>query len=152
IIESLGLPVTMLKPNPFINAATGTMPPFPPGKTFGTEAGAASDRDLGHYERCISTRMRMADTFTSCQSNATELRNERRGDYVSTTVQVIPHITNEIQDFIVRGASAGWDGKADVAIVEIGGTVGDIESLPFLEAARQMSLRLGRGNAAFIHL
>ncbi|HLU14424.1 MAG TPA: CTP synthase [Burkholderiaceae bacterium] len=152
ILESRGLRVTMLKLDPYINVDPGTMSPFQHGEVFVTEDGAETDLDLGHYERFISTRMRKVNNFTTGQIYESVLRKERRGDYLGKTVQVIPHITNEIQDFIVRGASAAWDGKADVAIVEIGGTVGDIESLPFLEAARQMSLRLGRGNAAFIHL
>ena len=152
ILESRGLRVTMLKLDPYINVDPGTMSPFQHGEVFVTEDGAETDLDLGHYERFISTRMRKVNNFTTGQIYESVLRKERRGDYLGKTVQVIPHITNEIQDFIVRGASAAWDGAADVAIVEIGGTVGDIESLPFLEAVRQMSLRLGRNNAAFIHL
>lgn len=152
ILESRGLRVTMLKLDPYINVDPGTMSPFQHGEVFVTEDGAETDLDLGHYERFITTRMRKVNNFTTGQIYESVLRKERRGDYLGKTVQVIPHITNEIQDFIVRGASAAWDGAADVAIVEIGGTVGDIESLPFLEAVRQMSLRLGRNNAAFIHL
>ncbi len=152
ILESRGLRVTMLKLDPYINVDPGTMSPFQHGEVFVTEDGAETDLDLGHYERFISTRMRKVNNFTTGQIYESVLRKERRGDYLGKTVQVIPHITNEIQDFIVRGAKAAWDGAADVAIVEIGGTVGDIESLPFLEAVRQMSLRLGRNNAAFVHL
>jgi CTP synthase len=152
ILESRGLKVTMLKLDPYINVDPGTMSPFQHGEVFVTEDGAETDLDLGHYERFISSKMRKANNFTTGQIYESVLRKERRGDYLGKTVQVIPHITNEIQDFIVRGAEQAWDGQTDVAIVEIGGTVGDIESLPFLEAARQMSLRLGRNNAAFIHL
>lgn len=152
ILESRGLRVTMLKLDPYINVDPGTMSPFQHGEVFVTEDGAETDLDLGHYERFISARMRKVNNFTTGQIYESVLRKERRGDYLGKTVQVIPHITNEIQDFIERGAKAAWNGETDVAIVEIGGTVGDIESLPFLEAARQMSLRLGRNNAAFVHL
>jgi CTP synthase len=152
ILESRGLKVTMLKLDPYINVDPGTMSPFQHGEVFVTEDGAETDLDLGHYERFISSKMRKANNFTTGQIYESVLRKERRGDYLGKTVQVIPHITNEIQDFIARGADQAWNGATDVAIVEIGGTVGDIESLPFLEAARQMSLRLGRHNAAFIHL
>lgn len=152
ILESRGLQVTLLKLDPYINVDPGTMSPFQHGEVFVTEDGAETDLDLGHYERFISAKMRKANNFTTGQIYESVLRKERRGDYLGKTVQVIPHITNEIQDFIVRGASQAWDGATDVAIVEIGGTVGDIESLPFLEAARQMSLRLGRHQTAFVHL
>ena len=152
ILESRGLQVTLLKLDPYINVDPGTMSPFQHGEVFVTEDGAETDLDLGHYERFISSKMRKVNNFTTGQIYESVLRKERRGDYLGKTVQVIPHITNEIQDFITRGADQSWDGATDVAIVEIGGTVGDIESLPFLEAARQMSLRLGRNNAAFIHL
>ena len=152
ILESRGLRVTMLKLDPYINVDPGTMSPFQHGEVFVTEDGAETDLDLGHYERFISTRMRKVNNFTTGQIYESVLRKERRGDYLGKTVQVIPHITNEIQDFIARGAKAAYQGEVDVAIVEIGGTVGDIESLPFLEAARQMSLRLGRNNAAFVPL
>jgi CTP synthase len=152
ILESRGLQVTLLKLDPYINVDPGTMSPFQHGEVFVTEDGAETDLDLGHYERFISSKMRKANNFTTGQIYESVLRKERRGDYLGKTVQVIPHITNEIQDFIARGATQAWDGATDVAIVEIGGTVGDIESLPFLEAARQMSLRLGRNQAAFVHL
>lgn len=152
ILESRGLQVTMLKLDPYINVDPGTMSPFQHGEVFVTEDGAETDLDLGHYERFISTKMRKANNFTTGQIYESVLRKERRGDYLGKTVQVIPHITNEIQDFIVRGATQAWTGTTDVAIVEIGGTVGDIESLPFLEAVRQMSLRLGRHQTAFVHL
>lgn len=152
ILESRGLRVTMLKLDPYINVDPGTMSPFQHGEVFVTEDGAETDLDLGHYERYITTRMRKVNNFTTGQIYESVLRKERRGDYQGKTVQVIPHITNEIQDFIARGAKDAFNGEADVAIVEIGGTVGDIESLPFLEAIRQMSLRLGRKNTALIHL
>lgn len=152
LLESRGLQVTLLKLDPYINVDPGTMSPFQHGEVFVTEDGAETDLDLGHYERFISSKMRKVNNFTTGQIYESVLRKERRGEYLGKTVQVIPHITNEIQDFIARGAEQSWDGATDVAIVEIGGTVGDIESLPFLEAARQMSLRLGRNNAAFIHL
>ena len=152
ILESRGLKVTLLKLDPYINVDPGTMSPFQHGEVFVTEDGAETDLDLGHYERFVSAKMRKANNFTTGQIYESVIRKERRGDYLGKTVQVIPHITNEIQAFIERGAKASHDGKADVAIVEIGGTVGDIESLPFLEAARQMSLRLGRNQVAFAHL
>ncbi|CAH0446226.1 CTP synthase [Ralstonia syzygii subsp. syzygii] len=152
ILESRGLKVTLLKLDPYINVDPGTMSPFQHGEVFVTEDGAETDLDLGHYERFVSAKMRKSNNFTTGQIYESVIRKERRGEYLGKTVQVIPHVTNEIQAFIERGAKASHDGKADVAIVEIGGTVGDIESLPFLEAARQMSLRLGRNQAAFVHL
>jgi CTP synthase len=152
ILESRGLKVTLIKLDPYINVDPGTMSPFQHGEVFVTEDGAETDLDLGHYERFISTRMRRVNNFTTGQIYESVIKKERRGEYLGKTVQVIPHITNEIQDYVERGARAAWDGKADVAIVEIGGTVGDIESLPFVEAARQMSLRLGRGACCFVHL
>jgi CTP synthase len=152
ILESRGLKVTMLKLDPYINVDPGTMSPFQHGEVFVTEDGAETDLDLGHYERFISAKMRKANNFTTGQIYESVIRKERRGEYLGKTVQVIPHITNEIQAFVERGAAASHEGKADVAIVEIGGTVGDIESLPFLEAARQMGLRLGRNQVAYIHL
>ncbi len=147
ILESRGLKVTLIKLDPYINVDPGTMSPFQHGEVFVTDDGAETDLDLGHYERFITTRMKRANNFTTGQIYKSVLEKERRGDYLGKTVQVIPHITNEIQEFVKRGAS-----DVDVAIVEIGGTVGDIESLPFLEAARQMSLKLGPNNAAFVHL
>jgi len=152
ILESRGLKVTLLKLDPYINVDPGTMSPFQHGEVFVTEDGAETDLDLGHYERFISAKMRKVNNFTTGQIYDSVIRKERRGEYLGKTVQVIPHITNEIQAFIERGARAAWDGNTDVAIVEIGGTVGDIESLPFVEAARQMSLRLGRGSCCFVHL
>ncbi|WP_395401392.1 CTP synthase [Pseudoduganella sp. UC29_106] len=147
ILESRGLKVTMLKLDPYINVDPGTMSPMQHGEVFVTDDGAETDLDLGHYERFISTRMRKVNNFTTGQIYESVIRKERRGEYLGKTVQVIPHITNEIQDYIRRGAE-GYD----VALCEIGGTVGDIESLPFLEAARQLSLRAGRKNSAFVHL
>ncbi len=147
ILESRGLKVTILKLDPYINVDPGTMSPFQHGEVFVTDDGAETDLDLGHYERFISTRMKKVNNFTTGQIYDSVIRKERKGEYLGKTVQVIPHITNEIQHFIYRGA----DGY-DVALVEIGGTVGDIESLPFLEAARQLSLRAGRHAAAFVHL
>ena len=152
LFESRGIRVTLLKLDPYINVDPGTMSPFQHGEVFVTEDGAETDLDLGHYERFVSARMRRTNNFTTGQIYESVIKKERRGEYLGRTVQVIPHITNEIQAFIERGAGVGTDAAAQVAIVEIGGTVGDIESLPFLEAARQMSLKLGRGNACFVHL
>ena len=152
ILESRGLKVTLIKLDPYLNVDPGTMSPFQHGEVFVTEDGAETDLDLGHYERFIETRMRKANNFTTGQIYKSVLEKERRGDYLGKTVQVIPHVTNEIQDFVKRGAGFGTPDAVDVAIVEVGGTVGDIESLPFLEAVRQMSLRLGANNTAFVHL
>ncbi len=147
ILESRGLTVTLIKLDPYINVDPGTMSPLQHGEVFVTDDGAETDLDLGHYERFINTRMKKSNNFTTGQIYQSVLDKERRGDYLGKTVQVIPHITNEIQEYVKRGAVG-----VDVAIVEIGGTVGDIESLPFLEAVRQMSLRGGAGNTAFVHL
>ncbi len=147
ILESRGLKVTMIKLDPYINVDPGTMSPFQHGEVFVTDDGAETDLDLGHYERFISTRMHKVNNFTTGQIYESVIRKERRGEYLGKTVQVIPHITNEIQNFIHRGAK-GYE----VALVEIGGTVGDIESLPFLEAARQLSLRAEKNSTVFIHL
>ncbi|MDO8420017.1 MAG: CTP synthase [Rubrivivax sp.] len=147
ILESRGLKVTLIKLDPYLNVDPGTMSPFQHGEVFVTDDGAETDLDLGHYERFITTRMKRTNNFTSGQIYKSVLEKERRGDYLGKTVQVIPHVTNEIQEFVKRGAA-----DVDVAIVEIGGTVGDIESLPFLEAVRQMSLKLGPTNTAFVHL
>ena len=149
ILESRGLKVTLIKLDPYLNVDPGTMSPFQHGEVFVTDDGAETDLDLGHYERFITTRMKKSNNFTTGQIYKSVLEKERRGDYLGKTVQVIPHVTNEIQEFVRRGAEAS---KVDVAIVEIGGTVGDIESLPFLEAVRQMGLRLGPNNTAFVHL
>jgi CTP synthase len=152
LLESRGLKVTLIKLDPYLNVDPGTMSPFQHGEVYVTEDGAETDLDLGHYERFIETRMRKANNFTTGQIYKSVLEKERRGDYLGKTVQVIPHVTNEIQDFVKRGAGFETADAVDVAIVEIGGTVGDIESLPFLEAVRQMSLRLGPNNTAFVHL
>ena len=147
ILESRGLKVTLVKLDPYLNVDPGTMSPFQHGEVFVTDDGAETDLDLGHYERFITTRMKRTNNFTTGQIYKSVLEKERRGDYLGKTVQVIPHVTNEIQEFVKRGAA-----DVDVAIVEIGGTVGDIESLPFLEAVRQLSLKLGPTNTAFVHL
>ena len=147
ILESRGLKVTLVKLDPYLNVDPGTMSPFQHGEVFVTDDGAETDLDLGHYERFITTRMKRTNNFTTGQIYKSVLEKERRGDYLGKTVQVIPHVTNDIQEFVKRGAT-----EVDVAIVEIGGTVGDIESLPFLEAVRQMSLRLGPAHTAFVHL
>ena len=152
ILESRGLKVTLLKLDPYINVDPGTMSPFQHGEVFVTDDGAETDLDLGHYERFITTRMKRSNNFTTGQIYDSVIRKERRGEYLGKTVQVIPHVTNEIQEFIRRGAGVGTPQEMDIAIVEIGGTVGDIESLPFLEAVRQMSLKMGPTNAAFVHL
>ncbi len=152
ILESRGLKVTLIKLDPYLNVDPGTMSPFQHGEVFVTDDGAETDLDLGHYERFIETRMRRANNFTTGQIYKSVLEKERRGDYLGKTVQVIPHVTNEIQEFIKRGAGVGTPEAVDVAIVEIGGTVGDIESLPFLEAVRQMSLKMGQNTCAFVHL
>ncbi|HZM34143.1 MAG TPA: CTP synthase [Burkholderiales bacterium] len=147
ILESRSIRVTNIKLDPYINVDPGTMSPFQHGEVFVTEDGAETDLDLGHYERFQSSKMRRANNFTTGQIYESVIKKERRGDYLGGTVQVIPHITDEIKAFIKRGA-----GDADVAIVEIGGTVGDIESLPFLEAIRQMGLEMGRDNVCYLHL
>ncbi len=152
LLESRGLKVTLIKLDPYINVDPGTMSPFQHGEVFVTDDGAETDLDLGHYERFIETRMKKTNNFTTGKIYQSVLEKERRGDYLGKTVQVIPHVTNEIQEFIQRGAGIGTPDAVDVAIVEIGGTVGDIESLPFLEAVRQMSLRMGPNNSAFVHL
>jgi CTP synthase len=152
ILESRGLKVTIIKMDPYLNVDPGTMSPFQHGEVFVTEDGAETDLDLGHYERFIDAKTRKVNNFTTGQIYDTVLRKERRGEYLGKTVQVIPHITNEIQDFIMRGARVGTPEEVDVAIVEVGGTVGDIESLPFLEAIRQLSLRQGRTSSCFVHL
>lgn len=147
ILESRGIKVTMLKLDPYINVDPGTMSPFQHGEVFVTDDGAETDLDLGHYERFISQRMGKRNNFTTGQIYETVIKKERRGEYLGKTVQVIPHITDEIKTHIKRGAEG-----ADVAIVEVGGTVGDIESLPFLEAIRQMGFEEGRNNTCYIHL
>ncbi|PSJ17000.1 CTP synthase [Nitrosomonas supralitoralis] len=147
LLESRGLKVTMLKLDPYINVDPGTMSPFQHGEVFVTEDGAETDLDLGHYERFITTRMTRHNNFTTGQIYESVIRKERRGDYLGGTVQVIPHITDEIKRYIQAGV-----GNAQIAIIEIGGTVGDIESLPFLEAIRQMAVQNPRTDTCFIHL
>jgi CTP synthase len=147
ILEARGINVTLMKLDPYINVDPGTMNPLQHGEVFVTEDGAETDLDLGHYERFVRVTMTKANNFTSGRVYANVIRNERRGDYLGGTVQVIPHITDEIKKCIIKAAN-----NADIALVEIGGTVGDIESLPFLEAIRQMRVELGRHDAIFIHL
>jgi len=147
ILESRGLKVTMLKLDPYINVDPGTMSPFQHGEVFVTEDGAETDLDLGHYERFIHTKMGKRNNFTSGRVYESVLRKERRGDYLGATVQVIPHITDEIKRRVLLGGEG-----FDVALVEIGGTVGDIESLPFLEAARQLKIELGSQRLLLMHL
>lgn len=147
ILESRGIKITHLKLDPYINVDPGTMSPFQHGEVFVTEDGAETDLDLGHYERFTSAKMSRRNNFTTGQIYESVIKKERRGEYLGKTVQVIPHITDEIKSHIRDGAKG-----AEVAIVEVGGTVGDIESLPFLEAIRQMGLEEGRNNACYIHL
>ncbi len=147
ILESRGLSVTILKLDPYINLDPGTMSPFQHGEVFVTEDGSETDLDLGHYERFLTSKMTKANNFTTGQVYEEVLRKERKGDYLGGTVQVIPHITDEIKRRIIEGA-----GKSDIAIVEIGGTVGDIESQPFLEAIRQMKIDLLPNQTLFMHL
>jgi CTP synthase len=147
ILEERGLNITMTKLDPYINVDPGTMSPFQHGEVFVTEAGAETDLDLGHYERFLKTTMGKKNNFTTGQVYESVLRKERKGEYLGATVQVIPHITDEIK----RRIYASAEGK-DVAIIEVGGTVGDIESLPFLETIRQIGIEQGRDNALFIHL
>jgi len=147
ILESRGIKITHVKLDPYINVDPGTMSPFQHGEVFVTEDGAETDLDLGHYERFTSAKMGKRNNFTTGQIYESVIKKERRGEYLGKTVQVIPHITDEIKLYVQRGAEG-----ADVAIVEVGGTVGDIESLPFLEAIRQMGFEEGRTNACYIHL
>ena len=147
ILEARGLNVTMLKLDPYINVDPGTMSPIQHGEVFVTDDGAETDLDLGHYERFIRTKMSKLNNFTQGKVYEDVLRAERRGDYLGATIQVIPHITNDIKRRVLEGGQ-GYD----VAMVEIGGTVGDIESQPFLEAIRQLGVELGRENAMFMHL
>jgi CTP synthase len=147
VLEARGIKVTLLKLDPYINVDPGTMSPFQHGEVFVTEDGAETDLDLGHYERFTHTTMKRTNNFTTGRVYNTVLRKERRGDYLGGTVQVIPHITDEIKRRVILGA-----GDAEVAVVEIGGTVGDIEGLPFLEAARQLKVELGPTRALLMHL
>ncbi len=147
ILEARGLNVTILKLDPYINVDPGTMSPIQHGEVFVTEDGAETDLDLGHYERFIRTKMTSRNNFTQGRVYEDVLRRERRGEYLGATIQVIPHITNDIKQRVYDGAEGH-----DVAIVEIGGTVGDIESQPFLDAIRQLGTEIGRERALFIHL
>ncbi|MEE4658866.1 MAG: CTP synthase [Halieaceae bacterium] len=147
VLEARGLKVTLLKLDPYINVDPGTMSPFQHGEVFVTEDGAETDLDLGHYERFTRSTMGRRNNFTTGRVYDTVLRKERRGDYLGATIQVIPHITDEIKRRVLAGGS-----DADIAVVEIGGTVGDIESLPFLEAARQLKVELGSAHAMLMHL
>lgn len=147
VLEARGIKVTLLKLDPYINVDPGTMSPFQHGEVFVTEDGAETDLDLGHYERFTHTTMRKTNNFTTGRVYNAVLRKERKGDYLGGTVQVIPHVTDEIKRRVILGA-----GDADVAVVEIGGTVGDIEGLPFLEAARQLKVEMGSNRALLMHL
>ncbi|MEH6586046.1 MAG: CTP synthase [Halioglobus sp.] len=147
VLEARGLKVTLLKLDPYINVDPGTMSPFQHGEVFVTEDGAETDLDLGHYERFTRTTMKRSNNFTTGRVYNSVLKKERRGDYLGGTVQVIPHITDEIKRRVILGA-----GDADVAVIEIGGTVGDIEGLPFLEAARQLKAEMGSSRALLMHL
>ena len=147
ILEARGLKVTMQKLDPYINVDPGTMSPLQHGEVFVTADGTETDLDLGHYERFIRTTMKKTNNFTTGRIYADVIAKERRGDYLGNTVQVIPHITDEIKRKIVQGAN-----DSDVAIVEIGGKVGDIESQPFLEAIRQLRYELDSKNTLLIHL
>lgn len=147
ILESRGLSISMIKLDPYINVDPGTMSPFQHGEVFVTDDGTEADLDLGHYERFVRTTTGRNSNFTTGRIYETVIGKERRGDYLGATVQVIPHITDEIKNSVKRGAAG-----ADICLVEIGGTVGDIESLPFLEAIRQMGIELGRDKVVFVHL
>lgn len=147
ILEARGLKVTMMKLDPYINVDPGTMSPFQHGEVFVTEDGAETDLDLGHYERFVGFKASKLNNFTTGRIYENVIRKERRGEYLGATVQVIPHITDEIKRCVRAGA-----GDADVAMVEVGGTVGDIEAMPFMEAIRQMAVEEGRNNALFVHL
>ena len=147
ILEARGLKVTLLKLDPYINVDPGTMSPYQHGEVYVTQDGAETDLDLGHYERFVRTTMTKRNNFTTGKIYENVIRKERRGDYLGATVQVIPHITDEIKRCIQQGAS-----DADVALVEIGGTVGDIESQPFVEAIRQMGVEQGPSNVVYLHL
>jgi CTP synthase len=147
VLEARGLRVTLLKLDPYINVDPGTMSPFQHGEVFVTDDGAETDLDLGHYERFTRTVMSRTNNFTAGRVYDEVLRKERRGDYLGGTVQVIPHITDEIKRRVIEGA-----GDAEIAVVEVGGTAGDIESQPFLEAVRQLKLELGSAHALLMHL
>jgi len=147
ILEARGLTISMIKLDPYLNVDPGTMSPFQHGEVFVTHDGTEADLDLGHYERFVRTTTGRNSNFTTGRIYESVIRKERRGEYLGATVQVIPHITDEIKESVIRGA-----GDADVCLVEIGGTVGDIESLPFLEAIRQMGVELGHDRVVYVHL
>jgi len=149
ILESRGLKVTLMKLDPYINVDPGTMNPYQHGEVYVTEDGAETDLDLGHYERFIRAQMTKFNNVTTGQVYNAVISKERHGDYLGKTIQVIPHITNEIKERIKKVAEVF---EADIVIIEVGGTVGDIESLPFLEAARQFSLDIGKDSVIYIHL
>ena len=149
LLKSRGLKVTAQKLDPYINVDPGTMSPYQHGEVFVTEDGAETDLDLGHYERFIDENLNKFSNLTTGKVYWNVLRKERNGEYLGDTIQVIPHITNEIKSFIY---SVGEKSNADVVITEIGGTTGDIESQPFLEAIRQVSLEIGKENCIFIHV
>ena len=147
LMEARGLEVTHLKLDPYINVDPGTMSPYQHGEVFVTDDGAETDLDLGHYERFTSAKMRRANNFTTGKVYDAVITKERRGEYLGATIQVIPHITDEIKARVYEAGA-----RADVAIVEVGGTVGDIESLPFLEALRQMRTELGPKSSVSVHV
>jgi CTP synthase len=147
LLESRGFKVTLLKFDPYLNVDPGTMSPYQHGEVYVTDDGAETDLDLGHYERYTHAELTLRNNLTTGRIYQTIIQKERRGDYLGKTVQVIPHVTNEIKDAVRRVAET-----VDITIVEVGGTVGDIESLPFLEAIRQMRQEVGRENSLFIHL
>ncbi|HLD82834.1 MAG TPA: CTP synthase, partial [Candidatus Omnitrophota bacterium] len=149
LLESRGLKVSLMKLDPYLNVDPGTMNPYQHGEVYVTEDGAETDLDLGHYERFVSTKATKFNNVTTGQVYHAVLSKERRGDYLGKTIQVIPHITNEIKERIRKVAEVS---SAGIVIVEVGGTVGDIESLPFLEAVRQLGLDMGRENVLYIHL
>ncbi len=149
LLRSRGIPVTIIKLDPYLNVDPGTMSPYQHGEVFVTEDGAETDLDLGHYERFINADLSRMNNVTAGSIYKTVLEKERRGDYLGGTVQMIPHVTNEIKSFISKAAQQAG---AEVAIVEVGGTVGDIESLIFLEAIRQMRKEVGRDNVCYIHV
>ena len=149
LLEARGLRVTLIKLDPYINVDPGTMSPFQHGEVFVTDDGAETDLDLGHYERFTHAHLSQANNWTTGRIYLSVIEKERRGDYLGKTIQVIPHVTNEIMEAI---RSVTPNAEADVVIAEIGGTVGDIESLPFLEAIRQLGNEEGRENALFVHL
>ena len=149
LMKSRGIPITLIKMDPYINVDAGTMNPYQHGEVFVTEDGAETDLDLGHYERFADTNLRADNNITTGKIYKNVIEKERRGDYLGQTVQVIPHVTNEIKSSIVKTSeSAG----AEISIVEVGGTVGDIESLPFLEAIRQFKKDVGEENVMYVHL